>query len=698
MGRGAARIAVRRPHGAIPSLMPITNRADRTAWARSLQFGVRLALSVLALAAASGPLAQPDLSPRALEPEELDAATVQRAAARFELDTIVYDVLTATGVPGAVVAIALGGEVLVAEAYGTADVAAARTLTLDDPLWLASLTKTVTGIAVLDLAARGELDLAAPLDTLLPAGSVPPPPPGDDTPLTPWHLLTHTSGFDERLLGTAAFDARPNPPLASLPLPQRVEPAGSGPRYGNAGHHALGLLLEAVTGSNAEAALRALVIDPLGLDSARLFRPADAAYEASTVPGHAREAGGSLRPVTTPTVLDATAGGLRLSGRDAAALLAALTAPEPTGPLANDVRTALLTPAARAHPEAAGTTLGMAEGWLLGHEVVLQSGDLPGTHSLLLIVPAYALGVFVHVNGPAGEIGAWATVDGIVDPRWWLAERIVERFVGDAREAPPAVPASALPADGRAVSGVYRSNRLARSGPEAFLMLTGLAQFPVRVEADGSVVVDTPAAASPPRRYHPSAAGVYVRAGGGDVLAATRGPDAQPLLHGWLGLPVTLERVPPLERLGLLLACLVAATAAALVALVSWPLGAWFRWRGRGPRSSGPGTSLQLLRWTARLQALAVVAWIVVTFRAIDAAQRSLTLDPLFWPAASAALAIVTMTGLALVLVGALLALSGARDRRGPPLRPRAVFHVLLGLAGLTLVVPAWVWRLPPWS
>ncbi|TVR92000.1 MAG: class A beta-lactamase-related serine hydrolase [Trueperaceae bacterium] len=678
--------------------MSITNRADRPAWTRSPLCVVCAVALALAVATSSGAFAQPDLSPRALEPEELDAATVERAAARFELDTIVYDMLTATGVPGAVVAIALGGEVLVAEAYGTADVAAARTLTLDDPLWLASLTKTLTGIAVLDLAARGEFDLAAPLDTLLPAGSVPPPPAGDDTPLTPWHLLTHTSGFDERLLGTAAFDAGPSPPLASLALPPRVEGAGSGPRYGNAGHHALGLLLETVTGSNAEAALRELVFEPLGLESARLFRPADDAYEAATVPGHAREAGGALRPLTTPTVLDATAGGLRLSGRDAATLLAALTAQEPTGPLGNDVRTALLTPAARAHPEAAGTTLGMAEGWLLGHEVVLQSGDLPGTHSLLLIVPGYALGLFVHVNGPAGETGAWETVDGIRDPRWWLAERIVERFLGDAREAPPAVPASALPADGRVQSGVYRPDRISRTGPEAFLTLTGLAQFPVRVEADGSVVVATPADASPPRRYHPGAAGAYVRAGGGDVLAATHGPDGEPRLHGWLGLPATLERVPPLERLEVLLACLLAAAVAALVALVSWPLGAWFRWRGRGPRSSGPGSSLQVLRWAARVQALAVVAWLVVTFRAVDTAQRSLALDPTWWPAASAALAVVTMAGLTLVMVGALLVLSGARDRRGPPLRPRAAFHVVLGLAGLALVLPSWVWRLPPWS
>ena len=656
------------------------------------------ALALTALLAAA--LAQPDLAPRALEPEELDAATVQRAAARFELDTIVYEVLTETGIPGAVVALAWGGEVLAAEAYGTADVASGRTLTLDDPLWLASLTKTLVAIGVLDLVAQERLDLSAPLERLLTPGMVPPPPAGDTSVLTPWHLLTHTSGFDERLLNTVDFDGGPNPPLAALPLPPRVEPAGSGPRYGNAGHHALGLLLEAVTGHDVETALQTLVFEPLGLDSARLLQPADAAYDAVTARGHLRDIRGALQPLWPPTVLDPSAGQLRLAGRDVAALLAALTAEAPPGPLANDVRTALLTPAARAHPLAAGTTLGMTEGWLLGHEVVLQAGDLPGLQSLLMLVPSVGLGVFVHINGPERDGGDWATADGIRDVRWLLAERLLERFVGDAREPPSAVDPGRLAAEARAVAGVYRPNRQARVGPEALLTLSGLGQFPVEVLADGSAVVRTPAEVSPPRRYLPTATGVYVRDGGGDVFAVTRDPQGVPLLHGALGLPVTLERVPPLERFVVVLACLLAAGGAAVLALVSWPIGSWRRWRSRQPRGSGPGGGLMLLRWTARVQAFATLAWFAVTIGAIGAVQRSLTLDlAAWWPWAAWTLALVALTALVLVAVGSVVMLTAAGSRPGGlHMRPRAAFHLFLGLAGLALVVQAWVWRLPPWS
>ena len=668
-------------------------RALRQAWRAWLALAVALALAAPASS-------QPDLAPRALEPEELDAATVQRAAARFELDTVVYEVLSETGVPGAVAAVAAAGELIAAEAYGTADVATGRALTLDDPLWLASVTKLPVAIAVLDLVARERLQLGTPLADLLGAEMVPPPPPGDTTVLAPWHLLTHTSGFGDRLLNTADVDGGPNPPLERLPLPARVDPAGSGPRYGNAGHHALGLLLEAVTGDDVETALRTLVFEPLGLDSAQLLRPAPADYEAATARGHERDLRGALRPLMPPTLFDPSAGQLRLSGRDAAALLAELTAEAPSGPLGNDVRTALLTPAARGHPQAAGTTLGMTEGWMLGHEVVLHAGDLRGLHSLLVLVPAAGLGLFVHVNGPEREGGEWSTVDGMRDARWLLAERLLEQFLGDARTPPTAVPPEQLPPGARADAGVYRPEYAPAAPYEALLTLVGLIQFPVDVLADGSVVVRTPPDLSPHRRYLPTAEGVYRRDGGGDVLAVTRDERGAPLLHGALGMPVTLERVPLLERVEVLLACLLLAALGALVALVSWPLGSWRRWRSRGPRSSDPSSSVMLLRWLARVLALATLAWFVVHLGAAAEVQRGLTLDvDAFRPLASATVAAVGVLALALVVVGVALALGGWGARPGGPrLRPRAAFHVVLGLAGLALVLQAWVWRLPPWS
>jgi hypothetical protein len=111
------------------------------------------------------------------------------------------------------------------------------------------------------------------------------------------------------------------------------------------------------------------------------------------------------------------------------------------------------------------------------------------------------------------------------------------------------------------------------------------------------------------------------------VLAFTRSAGGAPLAHGALGMPVTLERVPPLQRLEVVIACALVAALGALVALLSWPLGSWRRWRSRLPRSADPSGGLMLARWLARALALTTLAWFAVQLTAAVEVQRSLTLD-----------------------------------------------------------------------
>jgi hypothetical protein len=84
----------------------------------------------------------------------------------------------------------------------------------------------------------------------------------------------------------------------------------------------------------------------------------------------------------------------------------------------------------------------------------------------------------------------------------------------------------------------------------------------------------------------------------------------------------------------------------------------------------------------------------------IDAAQPALAIDlDAWWAASTAAWALLTVPALTPDPDGRRPRL----PRRGPHsaaprLRPRAVFHALLGLAGLALALQGWVWRLPPWG
>jgi hypothetical protein len=155
-----------------------------------------------------------------------------------------------------------------------------------------------------------------------------------------------------------------------------------------------------------------------------------------------------------------------------------------------------------------------------------------------------------------------------------------------------------------------------------------------------------------------------------------------------------------MERAGLVLGSAWFGLWAAVLALLTWPVGAWGRWRAREPRGREPGRALVVLRWTARVQAIAILGWLFVVLRMIDTAQRALAYAPgAWWTASTLSWALLLICAVALTLTGTVLALRRPDPTTAAPrLRPRAIFHALLGLAGLALALQGWVWRLPPWD
>jgi CubicO group peptidase (beta-lactamase class C family) len=660
-----------------------------------------LALALAALAALSwaAPFdeAGPALAPRALDADELDAGAVSRATLRYELDRLVYPLLDRSGVPGLALTLAVHGEVVAAAAYGSADLATARALGLDDPLWLASVSKVLTAIVVLDLAADGALSLDDPLERWLPEVAMPPAPAGWG-PITLQHLLTHTAGFDVRSSGTLPGEAA-NAPLADLVaggLPPRVRRPGERITYCNLCYGLLGLVIERVTRLPIGEAFERRLFRPLGLTSGTIVRPTTPEYEAATARAHAATRAGIVG-LDTPTLDDPTAGQARLSARDVGRVLAALTTDEPPRPLARGVREALFTPAARSHPALPGWTLGMAESTILGHRVVSHGGDLPGAHSLIVVVPSRRLALFVHVNGASDASRPVETEDGLRDVRWAVAERVLALLADDARVPPSAVAAAApgTAATGAMptalIAGTYRPDRFPRSTPDKLLSGVALLQMPVRVEADGSIVLRPPAAASAPRRYVRVAEGVYEHERGGERLAVTADEVGRPLLHLSLGAPATLEPVPPLEGWGVVLTSLGAFTLLALGVLVSWPLGTLGRWRRRSPRTEDAPREVRRARWAARGAAASGLSALALTATMAARSFSSVTSDVSLLPFTWAALALTTLFAAMLVV----LVLDGVRSRE------RAltwVFHALMAAATLALVVQAWTWRVTPWG
>src|SRR5579862_832274 len=102
--------------------------------------------------------------PWAESPEQVgfSAARLERAASVIRRD------VESGLIPGAVLAIARGGRLVFAEAFGWRDREAAAPLSTDAIFRIASMTKPMTSVAAMMLAEEGRLEIAAPVANYLP--------------------------------------------------------------------------------------------------------------------------------------------------------------------------------------------------------------------------------------------------------------------------------------------------------------------------------------------------------------------------------------------------------------------------------------------------------------------------------------------------------------------------------------------------
>jgi len=140
---------------------------------------------------------------------------------------------------------------------------------------IVSISKTFAATMVMRLAERGKIDLKAPVRTYLPDFKVRDQAVSREA--TVWNLLTHTAGWEGQVSGAErGEDTLRNFTAAVMPDLMQVAPfdyaQGRPPAavwsYNNAGFSVSGRVIEAVTGTPINRAVRDLVFTPLGLEHA----------------------------------------------------------------------------------------------------------------------------------------------------------------------------------------------------------------------------------------------------------------------------------------------------------------------------------------------------------------------------------------------------------------------------------------------
>ena len=188
--------------------------------------------------------------------------------------TAIQAAIANNDVAGAVTVVVTKDKVLHLETSGFADVAAKRPMQPDTLFWIASMTKPVTGVAILMLQDEGKLSVTDPVAKYLPEFADLKTPSGKPANLTITQILTHTSGLGEAT-GAAAQQARTLADLVPLWLaaPMQYEP-GEKWKYTQSGINAAARIVEVVSGMTFDVFVQKRIFDPLGMTSTT-FYPTD---------------------------------------------------------------------------------------------------------------------------------------------------------------------------------------------------------------------------------------------------------------------------------------------------------------------------------------------------------------------------------------------------------------------------------------
>jgi len=308
--------------------------------------------------------------------------------------------------PAASVAVVMDDKLVWSEAFGTSDLENLVPATTATVFRLASVSKPITAVAIMQLVEAGKLRLDAPISDCVPQfkpAQVP----------TIRQLLTHTSGVrhyrkDDDLTDPEFANTRPfasvtqsvdqfrNDPLAF--------PPGSGFLYSTHGFTLLGSCVEQLTKVPFVDYVRQNIFKPAGMSASR-----DDLVTAM-IPNRARPYSTNAEGIIENAPLLDTSnripgGGLISTASDMARFAIALFDGKVLRP---DMVSTMFAPTVLHAPD--GTPFSIALGWAVGGSIgrddeVWMGGNQPGATAMLILIPKTRTAVVVLTN-KGGEGGA----------------------------------------------------------------------------------------------------------------------------------------------------------------------------------------------------------------------------------------------------------------------------------------------------
>lgn len=317
--------------------------------------------------------------------------TVPPPLLQAELSAIVEPFLKQNRVPGLSIAAVRDGELLVAIGFGSSAPGGGNRITGDTRFRIASVTKALTAVLVLQLVRKGSLALDEPARAKCPAFA----PVGGDPTLR--DLLSHQSGVRHPTDEEDTTVTGPFPRLAAavshLSEPLRFVPH-SDVLYTSWGYTVLGCVAEEVTGRGFFETLKASVLDPAGMTVTVADRPD---FDAPDFSRGFRVAGDQVVPsAVVDTRFKQPASGLISSAADLARFAVALYQHRL---LPEEAQAPLFSRQMTKNGKPTDFSLGFIVGRNRGNDQAFYyGGSMEGTTALIYLIPAQRFAVAVLAN------------------------------------------------------------------------------------------------------------------------------------------------------------------------------------------------------------------------------------------------------------------------------------------------------------
>ncbi len=186
-------------------------------------------------------------------------------ALRFQIDRIATQVLSASGVPSASVAVVQHGQIVYTHAYGKARLDPPQPATPDMRYSIGSISKQFTATAILMLQQEGKLSIDDPVGKYIPGLTR-----GDEVTIR--EILSHTSGYQDYYAEDYTMTPMFEPTTAQHIIdtwakkPLDFEP-GTEWQYSNTNYVIAGVIVEKVSGEPLFQFLSERIFRPLGMKS-----------------------------------------------------------------------------------------------------------------------------------------------------------------------------------------------------------------------------------------------------------------------------------------------------------------------------------------------------------------------------------------------------------------------------------------------